>query len=228
MWGLSVVTAVTSQNAQNVRGIWNVPEDAIRLQLATLLEDFDVKAFKTGMLPERETVAAVVWSLPRDIPLVVDPVMVASGGRPLMDPDAIVELEEELIPMATLVTPNLPEAEVLSGNGPIRSVDEMRVAGRCILEKGPGYVLVKGGHLPGHNGPVPDLLFGREREWVFYGDRLPFGAHGTGCCLSAAITAYIALGKDIPAACGAAKEFVGKAIGNSFMTKKRMSYCEPG
>ncbi len=153
VWGLSVVTAVTSQNAQNVRGIWNVPEDAIRLQLVTLLEDFDVKAFKTGMLPERETVAAVVWSLPGDIPLVVDPVMVASGGRPLMDPDAIVELEEELIPRATLVTPNLPEAEVLSGNGPIRSLDEMRAAGRSILEKGPGYVLVKGGHLPGNNRP---------------------------------------------------------------------------
>jgi hydroxymethylpyrimidine/phosphomethylpyrimidine kinase len=228
VWGLSVITAVTSQNSNNVRGIWNVPEDAIRLQLVTLLEDFDIKAFKTGMLYDRGAVAAVVWSVPKGVPLVVDPVMMSSSGRPLMDSEALDELVEDLIPKATLVTPNLPEAEVLSGNGPIRSVDDMRAAGRSILKGGPDYVLVKGGHLPGNNGVVPDLLIGHEREWIFSGERLPFGAHGTGCCLSAAITGHLALGEEVPAACAAAKEFVGRALGSSFTTKSGSHVVNPG
>jgi hydroxymethylpyrimidine/phosphomethylpyrimidine kinase len=228
VWGLSVVTAVTSQNAYNVRGIWNVPEDAIRLQLVTLLEDFDIKAFKTGMLPDRGAVAAVVWCVPEGIPLVVDPVMISSGGRPLMDPEALNELIEELLPRATIITPNLPEAEVLSGNGPICSVDEMRSAGRSILKEGPAYVLMKGGHLPVNGNEVPDLLIGREGEWVLSGVRLPFDAHGTGCCLSAAITGSLALGKDVPSACAAAKEFVGQAILTSFITKSGYHMVNPG
>ena len=217
--GLSVITAVTSQNAKIVRGSWNVPEDAIRLQLVTLLEDFDVMAFKTGMLPDRGAVAAAVWCVPKDIPLVVDPVMVASSGRPLMDQEAVSELIDKLIPRATLVTPNLSEAEVLSGSGPIRTVDDMRVAGRCIMKEGPVYVLVKGGHLSKAGGVVPDLLIGDEGEWVFSGERMPFETHGSGCCLSAAVAGHLALGKDVPAACAAAKEFVGYAIWRSFTTK---------
>lgn len=228
VWGLSVITAVTSQNAKIVRGSWNVPEDAIRLQLVTLLEDFEIKAYKTGMLPDRGAVAAVVGGIPEGIPLVVDPVMVSSSGSPLMDPEGLSELIEKLIPRATLVTPNLPEAEVLSGYGPIKSVDEMRSAGRSILKEGPAYVLVKGGHLPDSSGLVPDLLIGHEREWVFTGEHQPFGAHGTGCCLSAAITGHLALGKDVPAACAAAKEFVGRAIGTSFTTNCGNRIVNPG
>jgi hydroxymethylpyrimidine/phosphomethylpyrimidine kinase len=228
VWGLSVITAVTSQNSNNVRGIWNVPEDAIRLQLVTLLEDFDINAFKTGMLYDRGAVTAVVWSVPNGVPLVVDPVMMSSSGRPLMDPEALNELVEELLPRTTIVTPNIPEAEVLSGIGPIRSVDDMRAAGRCIMKDGPEYVLVKGGHLPESNDEVPDLLIGHEDEWVFSGKRLPFGAHGTGCCLSAAITGHLALGKDVPGACGAAKEFIGLAIGSSFTTKSGCRVVNPG
>lgn len=226
--GLSAITAVTSQNPKTVRGIWNVPEDAIRLQLMTLLEDFDVAAFKTGMLPDRGAVAAVVWCVPKGVPLVVDPVMVASSGRPLMDPEAVSELVGALIPRATLVTPNLPEAEVLSGSGPIGTLDEMRAAGRSIMKDGPSYVLVKGGHLPKDSGVVPDLLIGHEGEWVFSGVRTPFETHGSGCCLSAAITGYIALGKDVPAACAAAKEFAGQAIGASFTTKSGCRMVNPG
>ena len=227
VWGLSVITAVTSQNTRIVRGTWNVPEDTIRLQLVTLLEDFDIKAYKTGMLPDRGAVAAVVWSVPRDIPLVVDPVMVSSSGSPLVDPEALNQLIDDLIPRATLVTPNLPEAEVLSGNGPIKSVDEMRSAGRSILKEGPAYVLVKGGHLPNSSEQVPDLLIGHEHEWFFSGERQPFGAHGTGCCLSAAITGHLALGKDVPAACAAAREFVGHAIGTSFTSKSGCRIVNP-
>jgi hydroxymethylpyrimidine/phosphomethylpyrimidine kinase len=228
VWGLSVITAVTSQNAKNVRGTWNVPEDAIRLQLVTLLEDFDIRAYKTGMLPDRGAVAAVVWSVPKGIPLVVDPVMVSSSGRPLMDTEAVSELVEELVPRATLVTPNLPEAEVLSGYGPIRTVDDMRAAGRCILESGAAFVLVKGGHLPKSGDVVPDLLITHGHEWLLSGERLPFEAHGTGCCLSSAITAYLALGNDVPAACAAAKEFVGHAIGASYTTKSGCHMVNPG
>lgn len=228
VWGLSVVTAVTSQNTRQVRGVWSVPEDAIRLQLGTLLEEFDIKAYKTGMLPDRGAVAAVAWSLPKAVPLVVDPVMVSSGGRPLMDIEALEELEGELLPRATLVTPNLPEAEVLSGAEPITSVDEMRNAARTIMKDGPEYVLVKGGHLPESGGFVPDLLLSRDHEWVFSGDRLPFEVHGTGCCLSAAITAQIALGRDVPGACAAAKEFVSQAITASWMTKRGGRMVNPG
>ncbi len=226
--GLSVITAVTSQTPKNVRGIWNVPEDAIRSQLMVLLEDFDVMAFKTGMLPDRGAVAAVVWSVPKDIPLVVDPVMVSSSGRPLMDPEALSELIEKLVPRAMLVTPNLPEAEVLSGSGPIRTVDEMRAAGRNIMMKGPSYVLVKGGHLPKGNGVVPDVLIGHEGEWVFSGECMPYETHGSGCCLSAAICGHLALGKDVPSACAAAKEFVGNAINGAFTTNSGYHMVNPG
>ena len=228
VWGLSVITAVTSQNAKNVMGTWNVPGDVIRLQLATLLEDFDIRAFKTGMLPDCGAVDAVVCGVPKGIPLVVDPVMVASGGRPLMEPEALNGLIEHLVPMARLVTPNLHEAEVLSGHGPIKTVDDMRAAGRCILENGAAFVLVKGGHLPKAGDVVPDLLIGHGHEWVFSGERLPFDAHGTGCCLSAAITAHLALGNDVPFACAAAKEFVGHAIGTSYRTKSGCHMVNPG
>ena len=145
-----------------------------------------------------------------------------------MDPEAVDHLIEELVPRATLVTPNLPEAEVLSGIGPICSVDEMRAAGRSILKDGAASVLVKGGHLPESSDVVPDLLISHEGEWVFSGERLPFGAHGSGCCLSAAITGYFALGNDVPAACAAAKEFVGHAIGTSFKTKSGCRMVNPG
>ena len=228
VWGLSVITAVTSQNAQSFMGAWNVPGDVIRLQLATLLEDFDVMACKTGMLPDSGAVAAVVCGVPKGIPLVVDPVMVSSSGRSLMEPDALNELIENLVPLATLITPNLPEAEVLSGYGPIRTVDDMRAAGRCIQKYGAAYVLLKGGHLPQVSGVVPDLLIGHGREWLFSGERLPVDAHGTGCCLSAAITAHLARGSDVPAACAAAKEFVGHAIGTSYRTKSGCHMVNPG
>ena len=210
VWGLTVVTAVTSQNSNIVKGIWIVPEDSIRMQIQTLFEDFDIRAYKTGMLPDRDSVAAAAWGIPEDAVLVVDPVIMSSGGLPLMDMDALEELKSVLVPRATLVTPNLEEAEVLSEMGRISTIDDMREAGRTILGTGPEYVLVKGGHLPGCD-PV-DLLIGRDQEFVFSGKRYPVDPHGTGCCLSAAITAYLALGQPIPAACRSAKEFTGLAI----------------
>ena len=210
VWGLTVVTAVTSQNSNTVKGIWIVPEDSIRSQIQALLEDFEIRAYKTGMLSDRDSVAAAAWGIPEDAVLVVDPVITSSGGRPLMDMDALEELKSVLVPRATLVTPNLGEAEVLSELGPISTIDEMREAGRAILETGPEYVLVKGGHLPGCD--AVDLLIGHKSEFVLPGIRYPIDPHGTGCCLSAAITAYLALGQPIPEACRSAKEFTGLAI----------------
>jgi hydroxymethylpyrimidine/phosphomethylpyrimidine kinase len=210
VWGLTVVTAVTSQNSNVVRGIWAVPQDAIRLQIQTLLEDFEIRAYKTGMLPDRDSVAAAAWGVPEKAVLVVDPVMISSTGRPLMDMDALEVLKSVLIPRATLVTPNISEAEVLSETGRITTIEEMRKAGRTILKTGPEYVLVKGGHRTGP-GAV-DLLIGPEEELILSGRRSPFDAHGTGCCLSAAITAHLALGESIPEACTSAKEFIGLAI----------------
>ena len=223
VWGLTVVTAVTSQNSQNVRGIWTVPQDAVRTQLQALLEDFEIRAFKTGMLPDRDSVAAAAWGVPEKAVLVVDPVMMSSGGRPLMDMDALEELKSVLIPRATLVTPNLSEAEVLSETGQISTIDEMREAGRTILATGPEYVLVKGGHLAGSE--AVDLLIWRNSELVLSGQRFPFDAHGTGCCFSAAITAYLALGKPVPAACTSAKEFIGQAIAAAVKGRAGKLYC---
>ena len=210
VWGLTVVTAVTSQNSHTVKEIWPVPRDAVRLQIQTLIEDFEIRAYKTGMLPDRDSVAAAAWGIPERATLVVDPVIMSSGGRPLMNPDALEELKSVLIPRATIVTPNLAEAEVLAETGQISTIEEMREAGRRILETGPEYVLVKGGHLPGCD--AIDILVGQGQEIVLTGQRFPFDAHGTGCCLSAAITAYLALGKSIPSACTSAKKFIGQAI----------------
>jgi hydroxymethylpyrimidine/phosphomethylpyrimidine kinase len=226
VWGLSVVTAVTSQNTKIVEGIFPVPAYQVRLQLQTLLEDFEIRAFKTGMLPDRETVAAAVWSIPEGALLVADPVMVSSSGRPLMDPEALDELKDHLIPRATLVTPNLPEAEVLADTDRITSVDEMREAGKIILKTGPEYVLVKGGHLT--EGEASDLLIGHDGEWLLPGQRLSFDPHGSGCCYSAAITAYLALGEPVPSACKAAKEFIGKAIAASVKAKSGNYIVNPG
>ena len=210
VWGLTVVTAVTSQNSNTVKGIWIVPEDSIRMQIQTLFEDFEISAYKTGMLPDRDSVAAAAWGIPEDAVLVVDPVIMSSAGRPLMDMDALEELKSVLVPRATLVTPNLGEAEVLSEMGQISTIDEMREAGLTILDTGPEYVLVKGGHLQGCD--AVDLLIGRDQEFLLSGKRYPVDPHGTGCCLSAAVTAYLALGQPVPSACKSAKEFIGSAI----------------
>jgi hydroxymethylpyrimidine/phosphomethylpyrimidine kinase len=213
VWGLSVVTAVTSQNPGTVRGIWPVPPDVVRMQFQALFEDFTIPAIKTGMLPDGDVVRAVADSVPENTSLVVDPVMVATSGCRLMQPGAVEELKETLIPRATVVTPNLAEAEVLACMGDITTLEGMRKAGGRILELGCRYVVMKGGHLPGPD--ATDILLGDGREWVFPGPRTHPGAHGSGCCFSAAITACLSLGHPVPNAVGVAKEFVGRAIGAS-------------
>ncbi|MDD1705930.1 MAG: bifunctional hydroxymethylpyrimidine kinase/phosphomethylpyrimidine kinase, partial [Methanoregulaceae archaeon] len=158
IWGTSVITAVTAQNTKEVAGFCMVPEEMVLLQLEAVLDDFDIRAIKTGMLGTAGMIRTVARALPPDIPLVLDPVMIATSGSRLLDEDATGVLLCTLLPRATVVTPNIPEALVLSGMKRIESLSEMKEAGRTILDLGPDYVVMKGGHLSGEE--AVDILVG--------------------------------------------------------------------
>lgn len=191
-WGTTVVTAVTAQNTRMVKGIWPLPADAIRLQMESVFEDFPVQAIKSGMLVNRDIVRTVVRLLPDGIPYVLDPVMLSTSGSILLQKDAITELEKRLLPRATIVTPNIPEAQVLSGIRTITTLSQVRSAAQKILSMGPRAVIVKGGHLQGDN--VTDLYLDASEEIPLEGPRYPYEVHGSGCCFSAALTAFLAHG----------------------------------
>ncbi|MGB1026565.1 MAG: bifunctional hydroxymethylpyrimidine kinase/phosphomethylpyrimidine kinase, partial [Rhodospirillaceae bacterium] len=150
-YAATAITALTAQNTKGVFGVHPVPLDFLRQQMTLVLEDLGADAIKTGMLadaPLIDTVADVLEALPDDLPVVVDPVMVAKGGHRLLEENAVSALTARLLPRAHLLTPNLPEAEVLVGY-PIKTVEEMAQAGRDLLSKGPQAVLMKGGHMDG-------------------------------------------------------------------------------
>ncbi len=212
--GMSVIAAVTAQNSLGVQGYWELPPEAVRAQLDSVLSDIGAQAVKTGMLASSvlvETVASVLREV--DAPVVVDPVGVSKHGDPLLAADAVDAVRHALLPAAALVTPNLWEVEQLTG---VKVEDEtgLRRAAEAILEFGPRAVLVKGGHLPGE--PV-DLLFDGVTEHRFTGPRHDnMHTHGTGCTLASAIASYLALGEDLPTAVGLAKEYVTGAIEHGF------------
>jgi hydroxymethylpyrimidine/phosphomethylpyrimidine kinase len=212
--GMSVVCAVTAQNSLGVQGYWELPVAAVQAQLDSVLGDIAVHAVKTGMLasaPIVETVAGVLADTPA--PVVVDPVAVSKHGDSLLSAGTLEAVRERLLPLATVVTPNLLEAELLTG---MTITDEaaMLDAARAISALGPGWVLVKGGHLPGN--PV-DLLFDGQRAIRFPGQRIPSRhTHGTGCTLASAIASYLALGADVPGAVESAKDYVTGAISGGF------------
>lgn len=210
VWGCTVVTAVTAQNTHAVFGSWPLPPREVRSQLEAVLDDFPVAACKTGMLANAGIIRTVAGVLGNGPPLVVDPVMVATSGGRLLDAGAESALARLLVPAAALVTPNIPEAAVLSGMDEIAGAGAMAEAGRAIRGLGAGAVLVKGGHLPG--GRAVDVLVDGEGVLVLEGERLPWQVHGSGCCLSAAICAYLARGYPLRRACTAGKEFVTGAI----------------
>jgi hydroxymethylpyrimidine/phosphomethylpyrimidine kinase len=209
VWGTTVITALTAQNTREVYQVCMVPETMVAAQLDAVMADFDIRAFKTGMLGTAGIIRTVDRVLPPRCPLVVDPVMVATSGSRLLEPSAEQELIGTLLPRATVVTPNIPEAVVLSGMN-ISILKEMKEAALLIMELGPQYVLIKGGHLEGSE--VTDILVGPSSEWVLSGPRHPYAVHGSGCCFSAAITAYMALGCSVPEAVRKAKEFIDRAI----------------
>jgi hydroxymethylpyrimidine/phosphomethylpyrimidine kinase len=212
--GMSVVCAVTAQNSVGVQGYWELPLAAIRAQLSSVLGDIGAQAVKTGMLASPaivETVASMLAGNPA--PLVVDPVAVSKHGDSLLSAGTLDTIKRELLPLATVVTPNLHEAELLTGE---QITDEagMRRAAGALAALGPRWIVVKGGHLPGL--PV-DLLFDGEDVTRFPAARIDsVHTHGTGCTLASAIASYLAHGMAVPAAVEAAKEYVTGAIANGF------------
>jgi len=212
VYGTSAITALTAQNTRGVAGVHSVPAEFVALQIETVVADIGCDAVKTGMLATAaivEAVAATVAAL--DLPnLVVDPVMVAKGGDRLLDADAVHALRTALLRLARVVTPNVPEAEVLA-EMTIASLDDMREAGKRILTRGPRAVIVKGGHLDG--AEAIDLVIENDRETVLRAPRLKVThTHGTGCTFAAALAAGLALGEPLDRAARHAKEYVTGAM----------------
>jgi hydroxymethylpyrimidine/phosphomethylpyrimidine kinase len=213
--GMSVLTAVTAQNSLGVQGVGELPAEAVRRQFRSVADDIGVAAVKTGMLGTPALVRAVAVLLGTvTAPVVVDPVGVTKHGDALLPPDAVEAVRRDLLPRATVVTPNLPEVRQLTGLDVAGEAD-MRRAAAELLALGPRWVLVKGGHLPG--GEATDLLTdGRAEHWLRAPRLDNRHTHGTGCTLASAIAARLALGDDVPAAVTAAKAYVTGAIAAGF------------
>jgi len=212
VFGTSVLTAVTAQNTLGVRAVHPVPAGIVAAQLAALAEDLPPAALKSGMLATAELVREVATGIARYdwANYVLDPVMVASSGDRLLEQDAEQALRELLLPLATVVTPNLEEAAILAGF-PVGDPDAMEKAGQRLLETGAAAVLVKGGHLPGNE--LVDVLVTSGGMRRFQHRRIATtSTHGTGCTLSAAITAGLALGRTLQDAVATALDYVRRAI----------------
>lgn len=211
VYGMSAVTALTSQNTLGVRGVVEIDPEFVSSQVRAVVEDIGVDAVKTGMLAN----AAIIGQVAEDVRelalknLIVDPVMVAKSGDALLRQDAVKSMIEELFPLALVVTPNLHEASALVG-WEVKDAAGMREAARRIKEMGPRFVVVKGGHLSGN--PMDLLYDGRRfREYVNERHDSPH-THGTGCTFASAIAAEIAKGRDVGEAVAAAKVYITGAI----------------
>jgi len=212
VYGMAALTALTVQNTQGVRGVHDVPPAFVAAQLDAIFDDLPVHAAKTGMVSVIPTIEAIAEVLARRgaPPLVVDPVMVATSGDPLLDDAAVRTLVTRLFPLAAVVTPNLPEAERLCGFA-IESPSHMERAAQALVARGAPAVLVKGGHLGGDE--IVDLLYFRGAFHAFRGPRIDtVHTHGTGCALSAAIAAGLALGDALPDAVERARAFVRRGL----------------
>jgi len=219
--GTSVITCITAQNPVRVYGIESCTPAMVRQQLEAVFDQLQPHAVKTGMLfsaPIIQTVADFFEDQKR-IPLIVDPVMIATSGAKLLEPDAIENLTRKLLPLATLVTPNIHEAEILTGKK-IRSVDDMRNAARVIRERFGCAALVKGGHLPDSKEAVDYYRDGRWEMVLGVSYVRDVNTHGTGCTLSAAIAAYVARGNSLRAAIKDAKAYITNAIMNSARARR--------
>ncbi|MFQ5886829.1 MAG: bifunctional hydroxymethylpyrimidine kinase/phosphomethylpyrimidine kinase, partial [Anaerolineae bacterium] len=211
VYGMSVLTSITAQNTVGVQGIYDLPPEFVGLQIDSVLTDIGADAVKTGMLSNTKIIAMVAEKLRRYQVenLVIDPVMIAKSGDPLLREEAHVTLVHDLFPLAKVVTPNLHEARVLS-RFPISSLEEMREAAKAIHRLGPQNVVVKGGHLGGES---VDLLYDGRQFLEFPGPRLETkNDHGTGCTFASAIAAGLAKGQDVPNAVRAAKEYIAQAL----------------
>lgn len=212
VYGTSAITAITAQNTQGVVSVAALPTEIVTAQIEAVASDFEISAAKTGMLGNGAIVEAVVAAIEAlDIPLlVVDPVLVSTSGQPLLDADGIAALRDELTRHAFVITPNIPEAEVLTGM-PIRTLGDARTAVHRLKALGPSAVIITGGHAAGDT--IVDLLYDGDRTSDFPTARVHTPhTHGTGCTFSAALTAQLALGRTLPEAIPLAQQYVAGAI----------------
>ena len=215
-YGMSAITALTSQNTRSVGGICEVPAAFVKDQIIAIADDIRIDAIKIGMLAKAETVLAVADCVERfaDVPIVLDPVCAATTGKRLIGPDAVEALKETLVPRAMLLTPNLPEAAELLGVNEPTSRQDMASLADALLRLGPQAVLLKGGHLSGKFSC--DLLVGAGNgSWLEAARVETDNTHGTSCTLSAAIAAQIPQKASLLEAVGAAKDYVHGAIVHS-------------
>ena len=210
--GLSAIAALTAQHTRGVTAVHVPPVEFLRAQIDACFDDFDVRVVKLGMLADAAVIGTVADALARHRPraVVLDPVMVATSGARLLESSALDAMCARLLPLATVVTPNVPEAELLVDH-PIRTADDAEAAADALLARGAAAALVKGGHLA-VDGPVVDRLHTSDVRHRFEHPRLDVDAHGTGCTLASAIAARLALGDDVPTACRAAGDYVHRAL----------------
>lgn len=211
VYGMSVITAVTAQNTQGVMGVQNISQDIIAKQIDAVFQDIEVAAVKVGMVSQIETITTIALKLEKYHVqnMVLDPMMVSKSGYHLLEPDAKQVLVHKLLPLATIVTPNIPEAEVITGQA-IKTLNDMEQAAQVIYKMGPNYVLVKGGHL---ENDATDILFDGEKTTYFRGEKIGTkNTHGTGCTLSSAIAANIGKGYSVIDAVTEAKKYITIAI----------------
>ncbi|MBI4298351.1 MAG: bifunctional hydroxymethylpyrimidine kinase/phosphomethylpyrimidine kinase [Chloroflexi bacterium] len=216
VYGTSVLTAITAQNTLEVRSVFELPSEIVAAQIDTVLSDIGTDAVKTGMLFSSAIIQVVAEKVRehRLTNLVVDPVMVAKGGHRLLLKEAVEALRSRLLPLATVVTPNLPEAEVLADRK-IRSLEDVRRAARDIVGLGARSVVVKGGHL---EGPAVDTFYDGREFREFTAPRIATrSTHGTGCTFASAIAAGLAKGMELTEAVAQAKEYVTEAIRRAFL-----------
>lgn len=214
VYGMSVITAVTAQNTQGVLAVQDVSPELIAKQIEAIFDDIKVDGVKIGMVSQIDTINTIAEGLERYKPsnIVLDPVMVSKSGYYLLKQSAQEALIRRLLPLATIITPNIPEAEVLAGMK-ICSLEDMKKAAGLIFKMGPRNVLVKGGHL---DNEATDILFDGTCMTCLKGKRIPTkNTHGTGCTLSSAIVSNLANGFCIPDAVSMAKEYITEAIKNS-------------
>jgi hydroxymethylpyrimidine/phosphomethylpyrimidine kinase len=213
VYGATVLTALTAQNTMGVSGVFPVPPDFIAAQFHSVTSDLQISAIKTGMLgdaPTVELVARLLSEIP-SVPVIVDPVMVATSGDVLLAPEAVEAVRTSLIPRALLVTPNIPEAATLLDVEPAASEAEMRAQAEALMKFGCGAVLIKGGHAEGSDA-LDILVDGKEYHALRRTRIETRNMHGTGCTLSAAIAANVALGSRLDAAVIAGKDLVWNAL----------------
>ena len=215
VYGTCAVTAVTAQNTQSVLAVFELPPGLVAAQIDAVVTDIGADAVKTGMLANAaiiEVVAAKVREHGLQ-PLVVDPVMVAKSGDRLLREDAVAALREQLLPLATVLTPNLPEAEVLLGH-PLATWDDIRAGAKELVALGAGAVVMKGGH---REGPATDLLYDGQEFHEYTASRVDTtSTHGTGCTFASAIAAGLAKGESLRGAVAYAKAYVTKALQSAY------------